>query len=290
VKRLLIATSLALAGCDDPLLEAEHISHTRVLGARVEAGGDPTRAWPRPGEPAHMTWLVADPRPSPDLGWRFSVCAAAEKTRGIPECAAPAFADLGSNGLSPALPEIDFTVPDATTLGGAKELLVAGAICSDEEPTTKCEGDGASVVFEIPLELSLPGNRNPSISDEIVLLDGAEWAPADPAWLALDACAATDVAPSLPVVAANGGGHAISITLSEDDRDANEELWISRFSTRGDLDGVLSVIAPGDSLGVKTTWKAPDSITDGRVVRFWFVVRDLRGGVDWAIRTLCATP
>ncbi|MND08550.1 hypothetical protein D3C83_312490 [compost metagenome] len=65
---------------------------------------------------------------------------------------------------------------------------------------------------------------------------------------------------------------------------------MSQFSTRGDLDRVLSVIAKGEPLSVKSEWQEPDSISSGRVVRFWFVVRDLRGGVDWSIRTLCAVP
>jgi hypothetical protein len=290
VKRLAFVFSVGLFGCDDPLLEAQHIEHTRVLGARVEVSTDATRASPRPGETVNMQWLVADPRPSPNLGWQLAVCRAANKTRGTPECAAAPFVQVASSMLDPALPELDFTVPDAAVLGDATKLLVYGAICSDEQPEPRCQGDGASVVFEIPLELAPPGNRNPTLADETILLDGAEWPAADPAWLSVDECSAADEAPSLPVVRSNGGKHSIRIGLSDDDRDPNEELWISQFSTRGDLDRVLSVIPKGDPLSVTTEWLEPESIASPRVVRFWFVVRDLRGGVDWSIRTLCAVP
>jgi hypothetical protein len=290
VRGLLCVISLGLVGCDDPLLEAQHIEHTRVLGARVEVASDASRASPQPGEAIHMQWLVADPRPSPNLGWHLSACAAAQKTRGTPECADAPFAQASSALLDPALPVIDFVLPDAATLGSAKKILVYGDICSDEQPEPNCSGDGAAVVFEIPIEVEPPGNKNPTLGDETILLDGVDWPAAEPAWLGVDECATSDSSPSLPVFESSGGTHSIALTLSDDDRDPNEELWVSQFSTRGDLDRVLSVIPKGEALSVKSEWQEPDSISIGRVVRFWFVVRDLRGGVDWSIRTLCAVP
>lgn len=290
MKRFSFLVSVGLLGCDDPLLEAQRIEHTRVLGARVEVSTDATRASPRPGEAVHMQWLVADPRPSPNLGWHLSACAAAEKTRGTPECAAPPFAEQSSSLLDPALPVIDFTLPDAATLGSSRKVVVYGNICSDEQPEPDCTGDGASVVFEIPIELEPPGNKNPTLADETISLDGVEWPPAEPAWLGVNDCSVSDESPSLPVFESNGGKHSLGITLSDDDRDPNEELWVSQFSTGGDLDRVLSVIPKGGALSVNSEWQAPESIASPRVVRFWFVVRDLRGGVDWSIRTLCAVP
>src|SRR4051812_12065122 len=69
VRRLLLATATAVvvaaiagaAGCADQAAPASRIVSVRVLGARVEAGGDPMRTSPRPGETAHVTWLVVAP-------------------------------------------------------------------------------------------------------------------------------------------------------------------------------------------------------------------------------------
>ncbi len=293
MKRLLLLVSLSLVACDDPLAEAQRIESTRVLGARLAAGGDPTRAWPAPGEAASLEWLVADPRPAPELGWKLAVCIAAPTSRGIPLCEEPAFIETSSAGLDVVPPRIDFETPVSATLGERHQLLAYGAICSDAEPDLRtpleqssCEGDLSLVVFPVEVERDA-GNSNPSISDEVILLDGVEWAPATNE---SDTCLPGDADPSLPLLPANGKSHSIHIQLSPDDREADEELWVSQFSTRGRLDRPLSVVpSEASSLSVDTKWEAPPSSSSGHVVRFWFVVRDLRGGVDWTVRTVCAS-
>src|SRR5213592_2014891 len=71
----IVLALLALA-CDDAAVPGSRLATTRVLGARVAAGGDAQRTWPRPGEAADVQWIVAGPRPRP-LAWAFQVKACA---------------------------------------------------------------------------------------------------------------------------------------------------------------------------------------------------------------------
>src|SRR5688572_20148200 len=125
--------SLALSACDDPLIEAQHIESTRVLGARVEVANVPERARPAPAEGVSVSFLVADPRPEPPLGWEFAACAGERQSRGLPRCSAPAFASARAPAVSTAAPLFEFTLPDADALAATDRLVVRGAICADAE-------------------------------------------------------------------------------------------------------------------------------------------------------------
>jgi hypothetical protein len=41
---------------------------------------------------------------------------------------------------------------------------------------------------------------------------------------------------------------------------------------------------------VRVEWTAPGAAPDSGVVRFFFVVRDSRGGTDWLERAVCVAP
>lgn len=302
-----LAACWALWGCDDPLLEAQFVESTRVLGARVEVAGAPERARPRPGESVSVTWLVADPRPSPALGWDFVACAGEATSRGVPRCSAAPFAAARAPAPSPAAPLFDFSVPEPGALVNVDRLVVRGAICADAEVTladpierTACAGDLTLVAFEIRLENAGTGNLNPTLADETPSLDGAPW-PAPSAELLLrQDCAAGDAAPELPLITADGGNHALRIALSASDRETldtlegprPETLQVSHFSTLGRLDRALSVIEPSaPDTFVDVPWQAPGpGLGAGQVARFYFVVRDLRGGTDWVVRSACVVP
>lgn len=301
MKRALVF--LAVVGCDDPLAEAQRIESTRVIGARVESAGDPARAWPEPGESATITWLVADPRPAPPLGWAFSACAAAPSTRGVPECDSAPFAVVASNGLSPAAPSFAFTVPEVVPSG---RLVVKGAVCSGAEPLlaepierSSCAGDLALALLEVEIAGEGAPNRNPTIGDEPVTLDGAPWEAAGATELAQSACSTADASPALPVVRADGRDHELAVELSSDDREPIarvagpdlEDLFVSHFSSAGRFEWPISVIDPSAGLAVRVPFRAPESVAgSGEVARVWLVVRDLRGGADWTLRTICFVP
>jgi hypothetical protein len=288
VRRLLPIALLASA-CDEPLLDAQRIESTRVLGARVESAGDARRAWPEPGEAASVSWLVADPRPAPPLGWAFSLCVAAPTVRGMPECDAPPFAELASSAPSAALPVFGFTTPDA------ERLLVRGAICSDAQPllaepleASSCAGELELVLLELEVTRDGKSNRNPTLEGATLSFDGAAWPAPSQALLALESCSKSDAEPALPIVSAGGGTRQIAAALPADAREAGETLFVSHFSTGGRLERPLSVLEPEQQeLTIRVGWKPPPA---GQLARFYFVARDLRGGVDWTARTLCVVP
>lgn len=308
IERLLhIAPALAcaaLAGaCDDPLVEAQRIEGTRVLGARVEMRDEPERASPRPSERARVAWLVADPEPAPALGWALGVCVARPTTRGVPECAAAAFATFYSQGTSSSPPSIEFDTPDEAALGGAEKLLVSGAICRDSEPVladileqTRCAGPRTLVVLEIPIERST-ANLNPRFADPALALDGRVWPSPAPDLLERADCKPADEAPELPLVRADHAHHAVAVSVDAAARDALpasegqglEELWVSSFSTEGRLSRSLSEIAAPNPTAL-LDWQAPGTVSNGQVARFYFVLRDLRGGSVWAVRSACVLP
>ena len=71
-----------------------------------------------------------------------------------------------------------------------------------------------------------------------------------------------------------------------------EEIRLSHFASLGELERPLSEVLPDDA-EVKTslTWDPPKTVAaEGELVRFWFVVRDLRGGSDFTERMLCLVP
>jgi hypothetical protein len=301
----LVGMGLALSGCDDPLAEAQIIEATRVLGARVTVENDPERAWPRPGERAQVSWLIAAPVPSPSFGWAFSVCVAAPTTQGVPACSAPPFAELVSAGVGQEPPRFEFVAPDEDALNGAERLLVQGAVCAGEQPVlatplerTRCSGERRLALLSVEIEREA-GNRNPSLQDEPLTFGGSAWSAPPAEWLARTDCAESDASESLPLVTANGPEQQIALRLSEADRepvrrfDAQrlEELWLSHFADRGRLERALSVIeADRSELGVSVSWRPPRRVEQASVARFYFVARDLRGGADWIVRTACVVP
>lgn len=301
----LVVLSLASSGCDDPLAEAQIIEATRVLGARVTVADEPERAWPRPDESARVSWLVAAPLPAPGFGWAFSVCVAAPTTQGVPECAAPPFAEVTSEVIGRDAPAFEFVTPSEDVLNGAERLLVQGAVCAAEQPSlaaplerTECAGERRLALLTVGIERDA-GNRNPSLQDEPLTFGGTAWPAPAVEWLDRTECAESDVSASLPGVTANGPEQRIALRLSANDRDpvrrfdvqSFEELWVSHFADKGRLERALSVIEPDSAeLSVTVSWRPPRRVEQGTVTRFYFVARDLRGGADWSVRTACVLP
>jgi hypothetical protein len=104
-------------------------------------------------------------------------------------------------------------------------------------------------------------------------------------------------ADTLPLVVANGASHSISITLPEAAREEHrlaiqglvlESLQISHFSDAGLLERRFSNVAPdSESLENQLDWSAPAEASSADSARFYFVVRDLRGGLSWLERSVC---
>jgi hypothetical protein len=301
--------AIALAGCSNDLPVASKLERTRVLGARVEVASDPGRAEVSPGEAASVSWIVAGPSAPATLDWAFALCTTAGG-----DCAdAPQPIAAGSG----APVTVAFTAPDATTLGTKFLPMMLGEICADGTiggdvvaglPT--CTGAGASgtpVRFVVPVtpDGETP-NHHPTLGDDLLALGGATWDPTTAtAAAAGDAC---DASGGLPVVAATPDGkdavkQEIRIVSDADDRETYtpagktvpqlEDLQISNFTTAGKFESSYAAIFGTDTrpdADVLVKWEPPAASAvpaGGEVVIFHFVVRDLRGGLDWTSRAVC---
>jgi hypothetical protein len=300
--RAFVLFALLAASCDDPLKRTELIEEPRVLGARVEVEGAPERAAPRPGERARIRFLIAAPELEPALGFAFVACRSAPANVGLPACKEPAFAEGVRAEPAPGAPELEFVLPEPSEPEVKPRLLVRGVICPNGSPrvsalpsTCASGGQALEVALEIDLATENDENQNPSFAAADVRLDGEPFEPA----ATLDAeCAAS----GLPEVRA-ASEHGIVLDFEETVRDQLrressrdplvESILISHFASAGELERAFSPVAPeAEAVSANVGWTAPkgDIPDEGLLVRFWFVVRDLRGGSDFAERAVCVLP
>jgi hypothetical protein len=291
-----LVVAVTVPACGEEFDPPSLIEKTRVLGATVEVVGDPTRATPRPGESATVTWIMAAPEALPPLAWLFVVCRYGASPA---EACAPAPRAVAQGTGTPTF---EVAVPTADVLGTTPRLQLFGQICQDSAPTIDpatnlpaCAGGGTMATLDIYLQLGEQANHSPALVDRPFWFDGADW-PADGA--ALD-CA------SMPRVAAGSTGHVLRLATLAEDRETivtpsadptvvstttREVLQISNFTTAGKLGQSYSFVEASDprsEADVDVTWDAPSvSPIEGRV-HFTFVARDLRGGVGVATRTVC---
>ena len=284
---------LAQTACDDPLSGVEALDKTRVVGARVEVAGDPTRAAPLPGEDVVVRFLVVSPDPTPTLAYELEACVAADAATDLATCAGEPLATAASLTPSPDAPSIAFVAPLAAT--GDERLAVLGAVCASgvglpEEGAAAC--DDGSPVLRTTLDFSMDDgehpNKNPTLTS--VTFDSDE--------LAADTALTTDCA-ELPGFV-GGIKHRFTVELDPTSRDplkreneadpTRESLLVSYFVTRGDLDHAFSALGANDGSNVTgAIWTAP-VVPEPALARFIVVVRDGRGGSDFAERRICILP
>lgn len=138
--RISIALSLLLASCTENDLDpGSFLDRDRVLGARVEVTGDPSRASPQPGEEVSARWILAGPGDTPIVDWRLAACVG-----DAIGCHAEPFVDeTGSD----AAPELAVIAPDADV------LWIVGEI------------GGTKVTASVPIGTD---NHNPSLAGATV--------------------------------------------------------------------------------------------------------------------------
>jgi hypothetical protein len=279
-----------------------------VLGARVEAAGDAMRAWPLPGEDVTITWIVTAPDALPPHAWTLVACVANPSRTG---CADAPFAVLDGAG---AVPIVAFTTPDAATLGDAGGLLVLGVICADGTPAAGatddalpgCAGDDATatvVKLDVPIATTAASNRRPTLAPDAASFDGAAWlAIATGDEPARQGCATSPPSAAVPHVHVEPGKDAPELDLAiatlaadrEPIDDTRETLQLSSFATDGELSNQFAFIEADDDRAAPTaalTWTPPNAAdipAGGMRVRFTFVLRDGRGGLDVTTRVACA--
>jgi hypothetical protein len=289
------AAALSSIACGDPLTSVELIDKTRIVAARVEVAGDPTRAAPLPGESVEVRWLVVAPEPDPALAFALRSCLALETRSDATLCASSPLATASSLDPVVGAPTLRFDAPaDAV---GNERLAVHASVCPageslPSEGASRCSG-GSEVLaaaLDFSMDDGLHPNSNPTF--EGVLLDGVELPP--------ETAATTDCAALTSVP--RGSKHTLRVELDELSRDplpqdngadlARENLLVSYFIDQGDLDHAWSSIkstAPVTAGSAVLT--APASVgAVPRLARFVVVVRDGRGGSDFVERRICVEP
>ena len=292
------SAAFSLVGCDDALKDASLIQETRVLGARVEVAGDPERGSPAPGEAAHLEFFVAAPSGTLNVAYALTLCGVAPTDNGFPPCTTAPLATTFQAEPSSEAPALDFQVPANLDRTKAPHGFASGVVCPNGAAQLTADGGancangpGDAVAFEF--EFAGPGqdNENPNFTADSLTFDGSTW-PAS------DAQAGCDALPRVHVKTE----HGLGVQMQDGDFDAlvqmnsadptRETLLVSQFSDSGTLAHTFGSLDPSTP-GLQSTasWSAPPSAdANGAVVHFYFVVRDSRGGEDFATRAVCVVP
>lgn len=294
---LLFPVMLAMFGCDDQPGKSWLVNRTRILGARISAEREPARASVSPGETAFIDWLIPSPGLPPRLSWSFAACLPPEGTQADPRCEG-ALLTSGTGAAEPAvLPHMIMALPASGAIpSAAQEVLVIAAFCPSESATldapsftATCAGGAEPLLGSVSVRLSAAGpNLNPVIADDAIRLDDVVIPPAT---LGPDGAACTP-SPDAPFMAAGGGERDLGFHFSGTEREAGEELEISHVVTTGELKRQRDGLAPDEPAPKDVTVAfTPPAVSEvgegGRLVEMYFVLRDGRGGMGFARRTVC---
>ena len=261
--------------------------------------------------------------PAP-LQWRLVACIPAVSMREEPICRTQISCEgcIETPPADPfAFPVVRFQVPSADALNAAEasSVVLQGAICANGEPADldailrvatgeiqtlePCqdpEDEGRFITAEIPIETQ-PENPNLNPIIESVTLNGEPWPPPFDTGVPRDqpesGCVDLVADPSV-LPRADGSISIIELEATNpsfqqyvvDDVFITEEMQVSWLGDGGAFEDSFSFITdPARSATIQ--WAPPGfPPPSGRVVRFNFVIRDGRGGLDRAERGLCLVP
>lgn len=314
----LIGLSVLSAACGGDLPSATSITSTRVIAAKVKVVGDEKRATPRRNEFFSVEWsVVTNGQDAPNLYSAYLACKSAPSRAGIPFCLSAPFSGFRSEStLSTHV--FNAQIPDESAYAPGDVMLVYGAWCTSGQPqidlgdngngsdaqsaaltSVRCENSTETplkAVLEIIVGAEGFDNSNPSWDDQSVALSsGLVWPPIS---AEVSAVCGDEAVPTFET----GTNVVLNLSLSSSTRDTYlqngeppavmpEELTISSFTTAGSFDVTFKVIESTDQnerLSTENTWLLPsDATVEGEVVRFYFVVRDGRGGTDIIERKAC---
>ena len=314
-----IVASLLVVGCGDTIKPGSFIDKARVLGVRYEVQGDPGRAWPQRGEALDVSFIVVSPEDLPSASAAVVACKAGTSPGGFAGCDGPPVA-LAANPAPMQVEgnQIQTVLQIPTDLADdIKSLLVFSLFCYDGDINTSLDGlmsgmsacvdpmkKGEIGFFTIPIT-DTPPNQIPEI--DFVELADSLWRTAAPTEQV--GCAGIDGLPSAELIPGDTEqqaeaairlhattGSVETFTVMEGmppmSVERLEALQISLFTTAGEFTRQFAFIdAEGDVADIK--WRLPPAEevpAEGLLVRMYFVMRDLRGGVDWTSRALCVVP
>ncbi len=309
----LLLGALALVGCQDELENANTLVKPRVLGTRASVD-DTGRTNPRPGETVTLDWIVEFPGVREPSTFVFFACEPASTAFGVDFCADDDEMIALELGLTPTLdaPRFEITIPDDYA---TNSVLILGAICmggdidtevsTDDPGAEVCrDGVGRGQIVTLTHQVVI-NDRQENIAPTIdeILLDGEAWTAMPPE----DPSGGCDASSGFPTYRVDGEDAVIVLRASEREEfevitgdppgpePRVEDLQTSYLSTAGDLDqtfGFIDDINPESEVEWTPT-ESDDEDMDvpeaGLIVKFVFVTRDLRGGVDTTTRALCLT-
>jgi hypothetical protein len=305
-----------LIGCADPLPEITDVRGPRLLAATVRVLGDDTRSTPMPGETIDVALVVADPGARAARTWSLVVCTPKDSVLDVGVCETVLAGGRLEGPASTDAPRFSFSLPDATTLGENTTLLVHGAVCANGAleadlplevfPTeyadsNPCEDDtraGELFTFEIPIARG-EGEMNHAPLLVTTTLDDVPLTVTPPPDAPETGCVALDV----PRVVADTNERTLGFAITPDSLESyvdeegvtQEELpYLAYHATAGEFvgayaffDGVVSTTAKWEPIDDLDPEDVPE---DGRLVRFWFVLRDGRSGTSYVERAVCLVP
>jgi hypothetical protein len=290
VRRSSLVAALALVACAPDLDPPSRITKLRLLAVQAEP------AWAHPGEQVQLTGVAVDPQLRP-LSWAYATCVDPAGT-GVQDCVGalpspPAWTLAGAMfALQVPADAIDRLAPDgrAGASVGVVVVVCPGDIAAGDTAgvPVACVAGGRQLgldEFEVGVKRVFvreqDRNANPTI--DAIDWDGADW-PAGAAPL-VDACATsggrfdqcTDDGKK-HTVAAHGG--TAESGVDELGAPFAERLVVEYYATEGTFKDDARIEAQPE-----TTWFARDQ-SRGRTVTMFAVLRDDRGGVSWATRSV----
>lgn len=274
------------------------------------------RGFPPSTEPAPLS--------PPPLQWSLVACVPEPTFLALPICRNVLPCE-GCEATPPensfAFPIVRFQVPSAAELEAveATSVVLQGAICANGppveldaiirfvtgetdvlEPCADPNDEGRFISVEVSIEQQPDNpNLNPSIAD--VTLNGAPWPLPFDQGVRRDrpdsGCASlVDDESVLP--RAGGPAPTIRLTATDDsfqeymmgDMTLTEEMQVSWLADGGGFEFSFSFITdPARTAPIQ--WAPPNFANPGgTLVRFNFLIRDGRGGIDWVDRGLCVLP
>jgi hypothetical protein len=303
------------------------VTRTRIVGAELSVAGDPGRAWPLPGETVTLTYFVLQKNPDEAISAGLTACPAGPSIGGMRFCAGAPFAVVPPAPAEVGPLSFEMTLPPASVLGEADELVVLLATCAGggmpvfdmATQTARCDGDmpGRAELSTFVIQVADPdavelANRHPLISDETVSIelpmrDPMVWDAPTAIAPEVDCAAMTGTAsfPRIETTPTDGRTLTLAFTSSAIDRETyiridpldgpietREPLEFSHFATIGSFERNQSTLdgTSTDDRVARVEWTTPaamDIPAGGATLHMWWVARDDRGGFALMQRDAC---
>lgn len=324
---MLSMLAVVMIGCGPDFDPGSLITKPRLLAAQLHVADNPTAAWPAPGQDVTIEWLAVDPSSTTaSFEWAFGTCVAAPTLSGGQLCAQSPFGLVQGAGSTPTyelkVPELD-ALAGASALLVAGVLCGRGSLVFDQsgefedlegnpdvflqlDELIQCVGDGAErmlVSFVVPLKSGEQNNQHPDLGAVPMTLNDQQWPITQGVLDPTMSCAELEAKAAVPSIPRdqeevilqqyfNGSEREFYQSLDAPGENQRELLQLSQFTTAGELDRQFTVIEAdaADQVLVEINWQLPnpDQLPDTDfLVHFYFVGRDLRGGSDWTLRSIC---